>query len=183
MKNKSIKNERYSSLRITSHVQRLTSHASRPALRAFTLIEMLIVLLIATLILAIAINSFPKQRKIYTYQQYISELETAVRMAKLKAVERSVNVSVCPVNNSVVVYDKGSDRSYPCDGNGNIIYTINIDNSVATLGGSGFSFDPRGLGIIGGNICIQSADGSMYYRILVQSLSGRINIQKGNGGC
>ncbi|MBX0311837.1 MAG: GspH/FimT family pseudopilin [Sulfurihydrogenibium sp.] len=155
-------------------------HASS---RAFTLIEMLIVLLTAILILAIAINNFPKQRKIYTYQQYISELETAVRMAKLKAVERSVNVSICPVNNSIVVYDKGSDRSYPCDGNGKIIYTINIDNSIATVKGSGFSFDPRGLGIIGGNICIQSADGSMYYKILVQSLSGRINIQKGSGGC
>jgi Tfp pilus assembly protein FimT len=146
---------------------------------------MLIVLLIATLILAIAINNFPKQRKIYTYQQYISELETAVRMAKLRAVERSVNVSVCPDpdNNSVVVHDKGSDRSFPCNGNGNIIYTINIDSSIATVRGSGFSFDPRGLGIMGGNICIQSADGSMHYRILVQSLSGRINIQRGSGGC
>jgi type II secretory pathway pseudopilin PulG len=153
--------------------------------RAFSLIETLIVILIATLILAVAINNFPDQRKIYTYQQYISELETAVRMAKLKAVERSVNVSVCPdpVNNSVVVYDKGSVRSYPCDGNGNIIYTINIDSSVAIVIGSGFSFDPRGLGIIGGNICIQSADGSMHYRISVQSLSGRINIEKGSGGC
>jgi hypothetical protein len=104
-------------------------------------------------------------------------------MAKLKAVERSVNVSVCPVNNSIVVYDKGSDRSYPCDGNGNIIYTINIDNSIATVRGSGFSFDPRGLGIMRGNICIQSADGGMYYKISVQSLSGRINIEKGSGGC
>jgi Tfp pilus assembly protein FimT len=144
---------------------------------------MLIVILIATLILAVAINSFPKQREIYTYQQYISELETAVRMAKLKAVERSVNVSVCPVNNSIVVYDKWSDRSYPCNGNGNIIYTINIDDSITTVKGSGFSFDPRGLGIMGGNICIQSADGSMHYRISVQPLSGRINIQKGSGGC
>jgi len=167
-----MKNKRFfylSSLRATS--------------RAFTLVEMLIVLLIATLILAIAINNFPKQRKIYTYQQYISELETAVRMAKLKAVERSVNISVCSVNNSIVVYDKGLDRSYPCNGNGNIIYTINIDSSIATVRGSGFSFDPRGLGIIGGNICIQSADGSMYYKISVQSLSGRINIQRGSGGC
>lgn len=167
-----MKNKRFfylSSLRATS--------------RAFTLVEMLIVLLIATLILAIAINNFPKQRKIYTYQQYISELETAVRMAKLKAVERSVNISVCSVNNSTVVYDKGLDRSYPCNGNGNIIYTINIDSSIATVRGSGFSFDPRGLGIIGGNICIQSADGSMYYKISVQSLSGRINIQRGSGGC
>jgi type IV fimbrial biogenesis protein FimT len=155
----------------------------RATSRAFTLIEMLIVILIATLILAVAINSFPKQREIYTYQQYISELETAVRMAKLKAVERSVNVSVCPVNNSIVVYDKWSDRSYPCNGNGNIIYTINIDDSITTVKGSGFSFDPRGLGIMGGNICIQSADGSMHYRISVQPLSGRINIQKGSGGC
>jgi Tfp pilus assembly protein FimT len=144
---------------------------------------MLIVILIATLILAVAINNFPEQQKIYTYQQYISELETAVRMAKLKAVERSVNVSVCPVNNSIVIYNKGSDRANPCDGNGNIIYTINIDNFIATVKGSGFSFDPRGLGIIGGNICIQSADGSMHYKILVQSLSGRINIEKGGGGC
>jgi type IV fimbrial biogenesis protein FimT len=161
------------------------SNSLRATSRGFTLVEMLIVLLIATLILAIAINNFPKQRKIYTYQQYISELETAVRMAKLRAVERSINVSVCPVNNSVVVYDKGSDRSSPCDGNGNIIYTINIDNSIATVGSNsvGFSFDPRGLGIIGGNICIQSADGSMYYKISVQSLSGRINIEKGSGGC
>lgn len=155
----------------------------RATSRAFTLIEMLIVILIASLILAVAINNLPRQRNIYTYQQYISELETAVRMAKLKAVERSINVSVCPVNNSIVVYDKGVDRANPCDGNGNIIYTINIDNSVATVRGSGFSFDPRGLGIIGGNICIQSADGSMHYRILVQSLSGRINIEKGNGVC
>jgi type IV fimbrial biogenesis protein FimT len=144
---------------------------------------MLIVLLIVTLILAVAINNFPKQQKIYTYQQYISELEAAVRMAKLKAVERSVNVSVCLVNNSIVVYDKGSDRTNPCDGNGNIIYTINIDSSVATVKGSNFSFDPRGLGIIGGNICIQSVDGSMYYKISVQALSGRINIEKGSRGC
>ena len=168
------------------------SNSLRATSRGFTLVEMLIVLLIATLILAIAINNFPKQRRIYTYQQYISELETAVRMAKLKAVERSVNVSVCPDlnNNSIVVYDNGLDRSALCNSNSNsnnsarnIIYTINIDNSVATLGGSGFSFDPRGLGIIGGNICIQSADGSMYYKISVQSLSGRINIEKGSGGC
>jgi Tfp pilus assembly protein FimT len=159
------------------------SNSLHSTLKAFTLVEMLIVILMATLILAVAINSFPKQRKIYTYQQYISELETTVRMAKLKAVEKSVNISVCPVNNSIVVYNKGSDRSYPCDGNGNIIYTINIDSSIATVKGSGFSFDPRGLGIMGGNICIQSADGSMYYKISVQSLSGRINIQKGSGGC
>jgi prepilin-type N-terminal cleavage/methylation domain-containing protein len=173
-----MENKKYSSSRLTFNVSRFT-------LKAFTLIEMLIVILIATLILAVAINSFPKQRKIYTYQQYMSESETTVRMAKLKAVERSVNVSVCPipVNNSIVVYDKGLDRSYPCDGNGNIIYTINIDSSVATVRGGGFSFDPRGLGIIGGNICIQSADGSMYYKISVQALSGRINIQKGSGGC
>jgi len=155
----------------------------RATSRAFTLIEMLMVLLIATIILAFTINNLPKQRKIYTYRQYISELETAVRMAKLKAVERSINVSVCPADNSVIVYDKGSVRSNPCDGNGNIIYTIKIDSSVATVKGREFSFDPRGLGIIGGNICIQSADGSMYYKILVQSLSGRINIEKGSGGC
>jgi prepilin-type N-terminal cleavage/methylation domain-containing protein len=159
------------------------SNSLRATSRAFTLIEMLIVLLIATLVLAIAVNSFPKQKKIYTYQQYISELESAVRMAKLKAIEKGINVSVCPVNNSIVVYDKGVDRANPCNNAGNKIYSISFDSSVAVVRGNGFSFDPRGIGIVGGNVCVQSADGKMYYRISVQSLSGNINIQKGTGGC
>jgi type IV fimbrial biogenesis protein FimT len=163
------------------------SNSLSSTLKAFTLIEILIVLIIVSIILAIAINNFQKFRKIYTYQQYISELETAVRMAKLKAVERSVNVSVCAdtSSNSVVVYDIGTSRSNTCSSGGNKIYMINIDNSIATVIGTtnGFSFDPRGLGITAGSICIQMADGSMYYKISVQSLSGRINIYKGKGPC
>jgi Tfp pilus assembly protein FimT len=152
-------------------------------LKAFTIVEMLIVLLIVVIILGIAVNSFPRQMKIYTYQKHISELESAVRMAKLKAIEKGVNVSVCPVNNSIVVYNKGVDRSNPCNNTGNSFYAINFDSSIAVVKGSGFSFDPRGIGIVSGNICIQSADGKMYYKVSVQPLSGIINIQKGTGGC
>jgi hypothetical protein len=104
-------------------------------------------------------------------------------MAKLKAVEKGINVSVCPVDNSIVVYDKGSNRSNSCNNTGNRLYSINFNSSIAVVKGSGFSFDPRGLGITDGYVCIQSTNGSMHYRISVQSLSGKIDIEKGRGGC
>jgi type IV fimbrial biogenesis protein FimT len=48
-------------------------------------------------------------------------------------------------------------------------------------GKSGLMFDPRGLAIYGGNVCI--TDGERYFKAVLQSDRGAIRIEGGSGRC
>jgi len=152
----------------------------------FTLLELILVIAILSIVLSIAVPYAFKYKSIYTFQEYKADLETTVKWAKLKAMENSTNIAVCSNQtlNSITVYNKGTNRDYPCDGNGTLINTINLDKNIAVVKDGGFSFDPRGLGIVGGIICFQSAQSpSSYFAVSVQNSSGYINVLSGSGNC
>jgi len=152
----------------------------------FTLLELVLVIAILSIVLSIAVPNAFKYKNIYTLQEYKADLETTVKWAKLKAMENSTNIAVCSNQtlNSITVYNKGTNRDYPCDGNGTLIDTINLDKNIAVVKDGGFSFDPRGLGIVGGTICFQSAQSpSSYFAVSVQNSSGYINVLSGSGNC
>jgi prepilin-type N-terminal cleavage/methylation domain-containing protein len=151
-----------------------------------TLLELILVIAILSIVLSIAIPNAFKYKSIYTFQEYKADLETTVKWAKMKAMENSTNTAVCSNQtlNSIKVYNKGTNRDYPCDGNGALIYTINLDKNIAVVKDGGFSFDPRGLGIVGGTICFQSKQSSSsYFAVSVQNSSGYIDISSGSGNC
>jgi prepilin-type N-terminal cleavage/methylation domain-containing protein len=151
-----------------------------------TLLELILVIAILSIVLSIAIPYVFKYKSIYTFQEYKADLETTVKWAKMKAMENSTNTAVCSnqILNSIKVYNKGTNRDYPCDGNGALIYTINLDKNIAVVKDGGFSFDPRGLGIVGGTICFQSKQSSSsYFAVSVQNSSGYIDISSGSGNC
>ena len=152
----------------------------------FTLLELILVIAILSIVLSIAIPNAFKYKSIYTFQEYKADLETTVKWAKLKAMENSTNIAVCSNQtlNSITVYNKGTNRDYPCDGNGTLIDTINLDKNIAVVQNGGFSFDPRGLGIVGGTICFQSAQSPRsYFAVSVQNSSGYVNVLSGSGNC
>ncbi|WP_297890069.1 type II secretion system protein [Sulfurihydrogenibium sp.] len=150
--------------------------------KGFTLIEILVAIAVLSVLVTIASLNLPKFMKTYKYKEDVFQVEMVIKNAKLKALEKSTNVSVCITNSkTLAVYDVGTSRSV-CSCSGTLLYTVNL-SSYSTFNGSDcrFMFDPRGLGVFPGNVCITS--GEVYTKFTVASAAGRILIERGSGTC
>lgn len=157
--------------------------------RGFSVLEFLIIIGIIAILASIGFPGMKKFYRIYKFNTYAFELENLVKWAKITAIERSSGVSICLNNNEIRVYDEGPLRNPSCSESENTkllkIMKIN-DNWIVSdidvaLGKLGLMFDPRGLAIFEGNICI--TDNERYFKIVLQSDRGAIRIEGGNGRC
>ena len=150
--------------------------------KGFTLIEMLVAIAILSVLLGVAVLNLPKFLKVYKYKEDVFQVEMVIKNAKLKAMERTTNVSVCVDNSKTLrVVDVGTDRS-SCKCDGNTLYTVNLSSfSNFDKTDCRFMFDPRGLAVFGGNVCL--SNGEVFTKFTVQNNAGRILIERGNGQC
>jgi type IV fimbrial biogenesis protein FimT len=153
--------------------------------KGFTLIEFFIVIGILAILASIGFPSIQKLYRVYKFNQYAFELENVVKWAKITAMERSSGISICINGNEIRVYDEETKRSPSCSGN--LLRIMKINDTWITprisvaLGKSGLMFDPRGLAIYAGNVCI--TDNERYFKVVLQSDRGAIKIEGGSGGC
>lgn len=153
--------------------------------RGFSTLEFLIVLGIIAILASLGFPAIRKLYRTYKFNSYAFELESLVKWAKITAVERSIGVSICKKDNSIVVYNEDTSRNPSCSGE--VLKTLVISDSWVTsdidvaLGKSGLMFDPRGLVIFGGNVCI--TDGENYFKVKLQSNKSAIITEAGSGGC
>jgi len=157
--------------------------------KGFSIIEFFIVIGILAILASIGFPSIKKLYRVYKFNQYAFELENVVKWAKITAMERSSDVSICLNGNEIRVYDEGPLRNPSCSESENtkLLKVIKITDNWITVnksiasGKSGLMFDPRGLAIWGGNICI--SDGNRYYKVVLQNGRGAIKIESGSGRC
>jgi type IV fimbrial biogenesis protein FimT len=154
----------------------------------FSLLEMLVVIAIAGVLAAVAVPSYMGMIKKHKLTQYGTEMEYLVKYAKIIAMEKTTNTGVCiSGGTNLTIYNIGTSRSASiCSGTAIKSMTIlNSDNTGYNISVSGSasgyaaSFDPRGLAIQTGNICV--TNGTKYYRAVV-SRAG-IRAEEGSGGC
>ncbi|MEM4368313.1 MAG: GspH/FimT family pseudopilin [Candidatus Anstonellales archaeon] len=147
--------------------------------KGFTLIELLIAIGILTILISVAVPQIMKYYRIYKYNEYVSQVEYTLKWAKVEAMARGVNLGICVENNSITVYDIGSNRSGYCSGKElRRVRVESRDSFVQITGTSGIGFDPRGLAIMGGNVqvSIQVKDTSTgrCTKFVIQTLRGYI---------
>jgi prepilin-type N-terminal cleavage/methylation domain-containing protein len=150
----------------------------------FTVIEMLITLIIVGILSAIGVPSYLKLMKSYTLNQYAANMDYLVKYARVMAMEKTTNSGIC-VNSStqLIIYNIGTNRgSGICTGTASM--TLNIDSSHASgynisINGSGGSYDPRGIAIQLGNVCV--TNGSKYFKTVISRTGMRS--EEGAGGC
>lgn len=148
--------------------------------KGFTLIEALIVIGIITILINIAVPYVRKYYEIYKYNDYVSQVEYALRWSKLEAMSRSRNIGICVENNGVSIYDIGRNRSGFCSRT--ILRRVRVESGDAFVqisGTSGMGFDPRGLAILGGNVQVRNTKTNQCVKFTIQNLRGQI----GRGSC
>lgn len=138
----------------------------------FTLTEVLIVISIAVIIAIIAIPNIRKYYSIYKSNEKVKEVESALKWARLVAMERTTNIGLCVENNQLKIIDMGTSRSGICTGS--ILRTIKGTQDII-ISGSGSAFDPRGLAIFSGSISVNSSVNCV--RFTIQTLRGFIDKQ------
>ena len=150
----------------------------------FSLLEMIIIIVIVGILAAIAIPSYYGMIKRHKLTQYASEMEYIVKSAKMLAMEKTSNTGLCvDSSTNLILYDIGTSRGASiCSGT--VIRSMTIPLSDAsvnniTFSGSGASFDPRGLAIWTGYVCI--TDQTRYTKACI-SRTG-IRMEEGAGGC
>ena len=150
----------------------------------FTLIEALMTLIIVGILSAIGVPSYLNLMKSYTLNQYGANMDYLVKYARVMAMEKTTNSGICVNSNTqLIIYDIGTDRaSGICTGTSSM--TMNITSSHASgynisVNGSGGSFDPRGIAIQLGNVCV--TNGTKYFKTVI-SRTGMRN-EEGTGGC
>lgn len=136
------------------------SHLRKRNLRAFgvTIIELLIILSILSILILVALPNIVNFYKIYKYNQYLIEVESTLKWARMWAIESGNNTGICITNtepNTLRIYNLGSNRSSICVGE--ILRRIKINEDFIALDATdgGTAFDSRGLAIFPTTITIR----------------------------
>ncbi len=146
--------------------------------KGLSLVELLVAISLIAILASIAIPALLKYQRDYTFIDYASQMKYLVKQAKIYAMERTTNVGVCVQGNMLTIRNIGTSRGAGiCTGT--VLRTMTVTDSYVTLTGSGASFDPRGLAIQLGNVCV--AYGGRYERVVVSRVG--IRTERGNGGC
>ncbi len=147
--------------------------------KGFSLVELMIVVSLVAILSAIAIPALLKYQRDYKYLDYASQMEYMVKIAKIHAMERTTNVGVCVSGNALTIRDIGTSRGAGiCTGTE--LRRMSVTDSYVTLAGSGGSFDPRGLAIFLGNVCV-AYDGK-HRKVCISRTGVRTDIER-TGGC
>lgn len=158
--------------------------------KGFSLVELMIVVSIFAILAAIAIPALLKYQRDFKFLDYASQMEYLVKQGKIYAMERTVNVGVCVSGNTLAIRNLGTSRGAGiCSGTA--IMTMTVTDSYVTLAGSGASFDPRGLAIQIGNVCVIYPDRNMYEAIRISRAGirtergedNRTETERGTGAC
>ncbi len=149
-------------------------------IKGFTLIELLIVAGIILILLTVGIINGKKYYLKFKFQQYEQSLISFSKLAKLLAKEKSHNIAVCVSGREIRIVDIGTSRRFTCSGT--VLNSIRIEEPQISISGSGFAFDPRGISIRGGNICLYFSLENRYVKA-VASRFGAVRVERGNGTC
>lgn len=114
----------------------------------FTLSELLVILFIIGILLSISIPSLMSYYRTYKYNEYVVKVESTLKWARFRAIERGVNVGICLNNQALTAVDVGRVRVITC--NETAIMSVNIESSdqnFVRFEGVNLpiGFDPRGL--------------------------------------
>lgn len=117
-------------------------------IHGITLIESLVFLAILVILASIAIPQVRKFYRIYKFNQYVSEVESTLKLARLLALERSISVSIYVEDSELKIYN--SSTSLTPQSSGPLIRSIKIepsDQSFISFEVSGFPIliDARGF--------------------------------------
>ncbi|MBF0327701.1 MAG: type II secretion system protein [Nitrospirae bacterium] len=148
--------------------------------KGITTIELLVVASIIIVMATVALPNLMVYIKQYRYDNYVAKMEYLVKYSKMLGMERTTNISVCVSGSSVTLYDIGNSRSAAiCSGTAVPQQGLSISESYISLSGSGASFDPRGMAIQTGYVCLAYNNG--YTRLCISSTGVRKEI--GSGDC
>ncbi|MFO0751902.1 MAG: prepilin-type N-terminal cleavage/methylation domain-containing protein [Thermodesulfovibrionales bacterium] len=148
----------------------------------FSMIEMVVAVAIASVITAIAVFNLSKFIKQYRFDSTAANMENLVKLGKIKALEFTSNVGICvdTASKQVSVRNLGTSRSAGiCTGSAFQGASMSVTEDYITLAGSGASFDPRGLAIFSGYVCVSY--NNQYQRVCISKTG--IRTEGGQGGC
>jgi len=154
-----------------------------------SLLEIMIALAILFILASITFPDFRKVYRTYKFNSYAYQLESLIRYAKIVAMEKTVHVSICVDTNAKIIslYNETTSRDPSCSRDRELISQLKISDDWVSLTSSwgsskkGEMFDPRGLALFGGHICI--SDGTGNFTIVTQSNRGAIRTEAGQGTC
>ena len=166
--------------------------------RAYTLLEILIIVALLLIFLSIGIPMVIKMYRTYKFKNYAIQLQSLANLARVKAIEKGDYIWIClekagftdvcsEGNCKVTVYDVGSCNSLTDCAQKSVIGTMVIPESwvelskSTALGATCLIFDPHGVAKINGSICI--SNGKNFYKLILQQGRSIINETTGPGGC
>lgn len=157
--------------------------------RGFTLIELMVVIVIAAILLAIAVPSFDNLIKRNNVDSLQSKLSSALATARTEAASRNKIITICRSSNetncTVGIWSDGWVIFEDNDGDGTVdagdilidVYRNTSRYTVASSGANRISFNSQGFALAGGNtvltICEPDGD-EAYARGLFVNTSGLV---------
>ncbi len=148
--------------------------------KGFSLLELLVILAILIILAGFGTGSFSSFYNKYKFKKNAYSLEYFIKEARLYALKTSTNIGICvPDSRTVEIINMGANRTDPCAGS--LINSFVLDEGFTVEAISQPAFDPRGIAIFAGNLCIEGA--GRYYKIEVAKNSGYITSEEGEGNC
>ncbi|MEM4675800.1 MAG: prepilin-type N-terminal cleavage/methylation domain-containing protein [Nitrososphaerota archaeon] len=133
--------------------------------KGFTLIELLVALMIIAILAGVAIPYITRYYRAYRYNEYVLQVESTLKWARLIAMERGINTLVCLQGQNLSIVNRGQARDLNCTGQ--VIRSVLVDagdQGFVNIQANNFpvGFDPRGLAFTNGGegtITVRRTDG------------------------